>query len=460
VTFSVVTSVAVLDRTGAVQAAMGWVDAYVVDVDHPADLGHLPIDVDVLLVGARELTRTGLRRVSRWRRWHPASVVVAHVDGLLVDRERLRAAGVEHAIRGRLTTAKMRTALTRADAVLVDLFEATGRLSPAYDALTEETEEDESYDEEYDETYDEGYDAAYDEDEAALEDDLGEAAATPTAKLITVASATGGCGKTFFATTAASMLARQGLRVLVVDLDLQFGEVAAALRVQHPYSLYDGLYTTSGERLPASALGEHLDDLVFHHDLGFDVLTAPRDPVLADYVTTRDARVILDTVLTRYDIVVTDTPPSLNDVVITALDRSDLVFVLATLDVPSLRNMTAFLDVLGRLNMRDERLRLVMNKAQDDVGVTVEQANEAFNGRFRAVLPSDRAVSRAVNLGTTVTVHEPRAKVSRALVPIMSAMSADLGIGGDDETDAVPCDNEPQRPFGRRWRRLLPGGTS
>jgi Flp pilus assembly CpaE family ATPase len=454
VTLSVVTSVAVLDRTGAVQAAMGSVDAYVVDVDHPADLGHLPIDVDVLLVGARELTTTGLRRVSRWRRWHPASVVVAHVDGLPVDREMLRAVGVEHAIRGRLTAAKMRTALTRADAVLVDLFEATGRLHPAYAAVTAETDEDESYGEEY-----EADDAAYD-DEAALDDELEEAAATPTAKLITVASATGGCGKTFFATTAASMLARQGVRVLVVDLDLQFGEVAAALRVQHPYSLYDGLYTTSGERLPASALGEHLDDLVFHHELGFDVLTAPRDPVLADYVTTRDARVILDTVLTRYDIVVTDTPPSLNDVVITALDRSDLVFVLATLDVPSLRNMTAFLDVLGRLNMRDERLRLVMNKAQDDVGVTVEQANEAFNGRFRDVLPSDRAVSRAVNLGTTVTVHEPRAKVSRAMVPIVTAMSADLGLGGDGETDAVSCDNEPQRPFGRRWRRLLPGGTS
>jgi pilus assembly protein CpaE len=248
--------------------------------------------------------------------------------------------------------------------------------------------------------------------------------------------------------------------VLLVDLDLQFGEVATALQVQHPYSLYDGLYATTGERLPATALREHLDDLVCHHSLGFDVLTAPRDPVLADYVTTRDARVILDSVSPRYDVVVTDTPPALNDVVITALDRSDLVYVLATLDVPSLRNMTAFLDVLGRLNLRDDRLRLVLNKAQSDVGVTVEQANDAFNGRFRSVLPADRAVSRAVNLGTTVTISEPRAKVSRAILPVIDDLAAGLGFAATSEAAAVTYDAAPRHLFGRLWRRLVPGGTS
>jgi pilus assembly protein CpaE len=281
------------------------------------------------------------------------------------------------------------------------------------------------------------------------------------ARLITVASATGGCGKTFFATTVASLLAQRELRVLLVDLDLQFGEVAAALQVQHPYSLYDGLYTTTGERLPAAALGEHLDVLVHHHALGFDVLTAPRDPVLADYVTTRDARVILDAVLPRYDVVVTDTPPALNDVVITALDRSDLVFALATLDVPSMRNLTVFLDVLNRLNLGAERLRLVLNKAEADVGVTVEQANEAFNGRFRSVLPNDRAVSRAVNLGTTVAVNEPRAKVSRAMRAQVAEIAAELGFGGaTEDATAAAYDATPTRFFGRLRRRLVPGGTS
>jgi pilus assembly protein CpaE len=281
----------------------------------------------------------------------------------------------------------------------------------------------------------------------------------PLAKLVTIASATGGCGKTFFATNAASLFANAGARVLIVDLDLQFGEVAAALQVQHAYTLYDGLYGTSGERLPASAMREHLDDLVHHHALGFDVLTAPRDPVLADFVGAQDAMTMLDAVLPRYDIVIADTPPSLNDVVIAALDRSDLVACLATLDVPSLRNLTSFLDVLRRLGMDDERVELVLNKAERDVGVTVEQANEAFGGRFHTVLPVDRAVSRSVNLGTTVAVHEPKAKVSRALVPAVTGFLRELDVvsAATPVVSPVPAHNNA---FGALFRRLLSGGSA
>jgi pilus assembly protein CpaE len=205
---------------------------------------------------------------------------------------------------------------------------------------------------------------------------------------------------------------------------------------------------------------EHLDDLVHHHKLGFDVLTAPRDPVLADYIGNRDARVILDAVLPRNDVVVADTPPSLNDVVITALDRSDLVYVLATLDVPSLRNLNAFMDVLRRLDLNDDRVRLVMNKAEADVGVTVAQANDAFNGRFTHVLPTDRAVSRAVNLGTSVAVSEPRAKVTRAVVPVAEAMAVELGYANPSETTGPVFDLPDIGLLSRMWRRLLPGGTT
>jgi hypothetical protein len=62
------------------------------------------------------------------------------------------------------------------------------------------------------------------------------------------------------------------------------------------------------------------------------------------------------------------------------------------------------------------------------VGVTVEQANEAFHGRFRSVLPVDRAVSRSVNLGTTVVVSEPKAKVSRALAPSITRLAEHVGL--------------------------------
>ncbi|HEX3705358.1 MAG TPA: AAA family ATPase [Mycobacteriales bacterium] len=628
-TLSVIRSIGTLDRTGVVQDALARIDAErfdELDVVRPGDLDECEVDVDVLLVGSKELTATGLRRIARWRRDHPVSVAIAHLNGSAMDKSELSTGGIAQAVRGPLTVAKLHTALHRADVALWDLLDAAERhhFSTSEEAAETTTESDEApfdqgaeYDEGYAdddevEAYDEvaypveaGYDISDDdsaehEDEAdfevdtefdvdtefkaetvpthtvaeiteevttaagrfagvirgviaevtgaangsannhapvaleeapawhtanghsdtgvvvvptqptvahddlvrtsddglaavvefddgydddlendahvgdiiALDDDVeaqstwagtaeaeDDAEQTYDARVVTIASATGGCGKTFFATSAATVLARLGWKVLLVDLDLQFGEVAAALQLHHPYSIYDGLYRANGQRLEAEEFGDHLADLVCHHELGFDVLAAPRDPALADYVGARDAGVVLDTVIPFYDVVLVDTPPSLNDVVIAALDRSDMVEVLATPDVPSLRNLTAFTDILRRLGLEDDRLRLILNKVEPDVGITVAQANEAFGGRFRIQLPTDRAVSRAVNRGTTVPVLEPRSKVSRAIVSAVTSMAHELELTPTPASLASAAPTETTNPPLRRLWRALSGGN-
>lgn len=573
-TLSVIRSIGTLDRTGVVQAALAQIDAErfdELDVVRPGDLDECEVDVDVLLVGSKELTATGLRRIARWRSEHPVSVAIAHLNGSAMDKSELAGGGIAEALRGPLTVTKLRSALNRADGALWELLDAAERhpLPSTGEAADEAYDEDEfaSYDEdeaagaddeyEDDDVFDtdaapapvhtvteinegvstaagrfsgvirgviaevteashptNGYapvavaepdvvvpsqpvvahddlddtvvDEAADDDEFYEDDEL-EAAedaepasalaaldeAAPTAtdvfepepipydsRVITIASATGGCGKTFYATSAATVLARNGYHVLLVDLDLQFGEVAAALQIQHPYSIYDGLYKTNGQRLPEGAFLEHLPELVCHHALGFDVLTAPRDPALADYVGARDASIVLDSVVAHYDVVIVDTPPSLNDVVIAALDRSDIIEVLATPDVPSLRNLTTFIDILRRLGLEDDRLRLVLNKVESDVGVTVAQANDAFGGRFKTLLPTDRAVSRAVNCGTTAPAHEPRSKVSKAILPAVSAMAQALDLHPTDAPLATAAASDvPQSTLRRLWRALS-GGKS
>lgn len=440
-TLTVTRTVGILDRTFHLHAVAARLDVESVDVPLTTFALARTMAVDVLVVGARELSPTGLRRLDRWTRMHPATVVIAYIDGLDIDRADLRAVGIRQVIRGPLTPTKLAGALSRADASLELLIEATGQLAyPAEPVVP--VQRDTAWEDEDDDTA----------DATADDEDVGEDGPAPSAvaRLVTVASATGGCGKTFYATNAAAVLAKSGNRVLLVDLDLQFGEVAAALQVKHAYSVYDGLYTATGERLPRAAFAEHLDELVFHHPLGFDVLTAPRDPVLADYVGARDAATVLDAVAAKYDVVIADTPPSLNDVVIAALDRSVTVIVLATLDVPSLRNLTAFLDVLRRLGMDDDRIDLVLNKAESDVGVTVEQANHAFDGRFRSILPVDRAVSRSVNLGTTVVMSEPKSKISRALAPSITRLAERVGLSRQP-TDILP---DPDLVTGR-FRSLV-----
>ncbi|HVV77574.1 MAG TPA: AAA family ATPase [Mycobacteriales bacterium] len=599
-TLSVIRSIGTLDRTGVVQSALARIDAErfdELDVVRPGDLDECEVDVDVLLVGSKELSSTGLRRIARWRRDHPVSIAIAHLNGTARDKTELASAGISQSVRGPLTVTKLRAVLDRADSALWELLDAAERHGfavadeAAYDepddvamdddamdddasyasyedaadevgdyddeyeddedtesvtsaagrfagvirgviadvtAATETgthgrplavddwpsphgqrsydepilvpsqptvahddlpAEEDEGDYEEYDELASEAdvvdtddedleeYDEYEDEleaedsdeeyeDETLGDDESAEAYDEPDrmpdardARIVTIASATGGCGKTFFATSVATVLARMGHRVLLVDLDLQFGEVAAALQIHHPYSIYDGLYRADGRRLGEDEFEVHLPELVCHHELGFDVLAAPRDPALADYVGARDASVVLDCVAPRYDVVLVDTPPSLNDVVIAALDRSDVVEVLATPDVPSLRNLTAFTDVLRRLGLEDERLQLVLNKVEPDVGVTVAQANEAFGGRFRTILPADRAVSRAVNRGTTAPAHEPRSKIARAILPATDAMAANLALTPRTSAHGIAATDTARPPLRRLWRAIS-GGNS
>jgi pilus assembly protein CpaE len=266
-------------------------------------------------------------------------------------------------------------------------------------------------------------------------------------RVITIASATGGCGKTFYATNLAAALADAGHRVVLVDLDLQFGEVSVALRLQHPYSIYDGLYDSKGRPLPEGAFAAQLSELVAHHSLGFDVIVAPKSPEFADYVGAADAARVLRAVTPAYDFVIVDTPPSLNEVVLTALDASDLVAIMATPDVPSLKNLRVFLDTLGRLRISDRAVRLILNKVEKDIGLDVPQMQDAFNGKFIGVIPQSPVVSRAINAGTVALELAPQSPVARRLRESMEAVLPPGLLA-----PARPAQHEPVR---RSWLRSL-----
>ncbi len=242
------------------------------------------------------------------------------------------------------------------------------------------------------------------------------ATGTPTRKgrVYAVASATGGCGKTFMATNLAYFLQTHGGggRVCLVDLDLQFGEVSTALRMRPRYTIFDAL---EREESDTEFLQEHIEEYLSVHETGFHVLAAPRDPVEADRVTPADVVRIVEAVRRRFDHVVVDTPAQLSEIVTVTLDLSEQLFVMTTLDLPSVRNMSVFLSTLERLRIPTETIQLILNKAESDVGIDIAQVEKLFPQGFRAVLPYAKEVSRSINLGTPVMAASPQADISRRM---------------------------------------------
>ena len=231
--------------------------------------------------------------------------------------------------------------------------------------------------------------------------------------VFTIASATGGCGKTFYATNMGAFLQRQtGRTVCIVDIDLQFGEVSTAMRLKPKFTIYDALQRDEDEDADLQA---HIDEYLVVHETGVSVLAAPKDPAEADRITPPDVTRIIEALRNRFDYVIVDTPAQLSEVVLAAFDLSELLFLMATLDLPSVRNMGVFLSTLEKLKIPSENIRLILNKAESDVGIDVAQIEKLFPTGFSSVLPYAKEVSRSINLGMPVIVSAPTAEVSRRL---------------------------------------------
>ncbi|MFP5256573.1 MAG: CpaE family protein [Acidimicrobiia bacterium] len=228
--------------------------------------------------------------------------------------------------------------------------------------------------------------------------------------IYTIASATGGCGKTFYATNLAYFLTRYTQkRACIVDLDLQFGEVSTALRLRPKYTIFDALQR---EDTDESVLQEHIEEYCVQHETGVHVLAAPREPSEADRISPPDITRILEAARQRFDYVIVDTPPALAETVLVAFDMSDMLYVMATLDLPSVRNMSVFLSTLERLKVPTENIRLILNKAERDVGIDIDQVTKLFPQGFESVLPYAKEVSRSINLGMPVMAASPTAEIS------------------------------------------------
>jgi pilus assembly protein CpaE len=253
--------------------------------------------------------------------------------------------------------------------------------------------------------------------------------------VFTVSSATGGCGKTFYATNLAYYLHQYtGKRTCIVDLDLQFGEVSTALRLRPRFTITDAL---SREDIDEVDLADHIDEYVVSHDSGVMVLPAPKDPSDADRIHPADVQRVIEAARSKFDYVVVDTPAALTEIVLAAFDMSNQLYVMATLDLPSVRHMGVFLNTLEKLKIPSDNVKLILNKAERDVGLDVDQVTRLFPQGFTSVLPYAKEVTKSVNVGTPVLAFSPTSDVSRRMAAGMSPLLPEANRGKAMEAEGV-----------------------
>lgn len=237
---------------------------------------------------------------------------------------------------------------------------------------------------------------------------------TPRGLVIGVFSPKGGVGKTTIATNIAIGLGKIApMSVVIVDLDLQFGDVASGLYLDPQHTVTD-----------AVSLAAAQDSLVLKaflavHPGSIYALCAPQSPVEADEIAPEQISRLLEQLAEEFQYVVVDTAPGLPEIGLAAMEKCTDVVWVSGMDIPSVRGLRSGLDVLRQLDILPETRHVVLNMADAKAGLTVQDVESTIGAPVDISLPRSRAVALSTNRGIPVlqeAVKDPAVKGLRQLV--------------------------------------------
>jgi len=250
-------------------------------------------------------------------------------------------------------------------------------------------------------------------------------------RVVTIFGPKGGLGKTTIAVNLAAKLAQQNKKVVLVDLDLQFGDVHIFLDIEP---------TDTIAELVQEFFNSNIDSVrsfMTVHSSGIHVLCSPKSPEYAETISAEKIQSLLNLLRTYYDYVIIDTPPFFTDVIITALESSSTILFVTGLDISILKNSKVSLALLDSLQMSD-KTRLVVNRAVDMSSITVDDVQKILGFPIWAKVPSDYKVAvTALNRGIPFVTSTPTSKLSQAIEDIASMLQE-----GDSVKQTQPKEKE------------------
>jgi pilus assembly protein CpaE len=238
-----------------------------------------------------------------------------------------------------------------------------------------------------------------------------EAPAVERGRIVTVFSTKGGAGKSFVATNLAALLAKRNAKpVVLVDADLQFGDVAVMLGMAPATTIIDAVNQI--DRLDESLVRSLL---IKHEPSGLYVLAAPVEPAFADAVSLPHMKRILEVLASFCSHVVIDTPASFNDIVLGVLEQADDIVLMAGMDIPHIKNTKIGLQTLRLLHIPAAKVKLTLNRANSKVKLDIADVERTLQMKADCLLPSDIAVPQSINKGVPIVLDAPRSGVARNL---------------------------------------------
>jgi MinD-like ATPase involved in chromosome partitioning or flagellar assembly len=230
---------------------------------------------------------------------------------------------------------------------------------------------------------------------------------------IAVVAPKGGQGKTTLAINLATGLAEVAPNsVVLIDADLQFGDITAALGLTPERTIVEAVADAAADALV-------LKTALTRHDDGFFVVASAPSPELGDSIPASALARLIEQLRTTFRYVIVDTTPGLSEHTLVALEHvTDAVFV-TNMGVPSIRAMRTELELLRTLGLMPGNRHIVVNQTDKLSGLTMRDVENILGAPVDVDIPRSSAVLLASNRGVPLIhddVRDPAAKAIRSVV--------------------------------------------
>ncbi len=253
-------------------------------------------------------------------------------------------------------------------------------------------------------------------------------------QIVAIFSPKGGVGRTTIAVNMAIAAATElGQTVVLVDASFQFGDVGVLLNLNPKNK-------SIADLVPELEAGEpeSLDTFVINHSAGVRVLLAPPSPEMAELITPTVVKRVLEALRREHDLVIVDCTSWFNETTLSILDVADTVLTVLSLEITSIKNMRLFLEVAEQLGYEQNKVKLVLNRADSSLGIKVTDVENSIGRKVDHTIVSDgRSVVYALNRGVPFFLSNREAQVSQDILRLATAVTGERASVSAEEPRKV-----------------------
>lgn len=227
-----------------------------------------------------------------------------------------------------------------------------------------------------------------------------------TGKLILICSASGGVGKTTITANLAMLLAKQKKKTVVVDGNLQFGDIALALNIAPAISLKEAVEENGFKNI--------LDYSLLHIS-GIRLLASPARPEYAELITAEALASATEAVRDQADVVLAEISPGFSDPNILLMDKADSIVLVTTPGMSSLKNTKLMIETLTSLGMQN-KISLIVNKSDSPAVMALNDIPGLLQVEeisYLSYFPKE--IAHSMDMGVPLTTSNPNHRFSKQI---------------------------------------------